>query len=85
MEENIDKAAMDPQRIHTCIANLISNTIDACLMNDNKNPTIVFSLFEKNGSIYYEVKDNGRGLDYEVKKKIFATFSLPRVLVRELG
>ena len=74
LQENIDKAAMDPQGIHTCIANLISNAIDACLMSDNKNPTIVFSLFEKNGTICYEVKDNGCGMDYEVKKKIFTNF-----------
>jgi PAS domain S-box-containing protein len=74
LEEGIDKAAMDAKTIHTCIANLISNAIDACLVSDNKNPTIGFSLFEKDGNICYEVKDNGSGMDYEVKKKIFTSF-----------
>jgi len=74
LEEGIDKAAMDAKAIHTCIANLISNAIDACLVSDNKNPTIEFSLFEKDGNICYEVKDNGFGMDYEVKKKVFTSF-----------
>ncbi|MEW6615799.1 MAG: PAS domain-containing protein [Thermodesulfobacteriota bacterium] len=74
LEEGIDKAAMDAKAIHTCIANLISNAIDACLVSDNKNPTIEFSLFEKDGTICYEVKDNGSGMDYEVKKKVFTSF-----------
>jgi signal transduction histidine kinase len=30
--------------------------------------------FEKNGIITYEVSDNGGGMDYEVKKKVFTTF-----------
>jgi signal transduction histidine kinase len=74
LQEKIDKAPMDPQGIHTCLANLISNAIDACLMSDTKKPTITFSLFEKNHTICYEVKDNGCGMDYEVKKKIFTNF-----------
>jgi signal transduction histidine kinase len=30
--------------------------------------------FEKNDTIFYEVIDNGCGMDYEVKKKVFTTF-----------
>ena len=74
LDGDIDAASMDAQGVHTCIANLISNAIDACLLSDSKNPTITFSLFEKNGIICYEVKDNGSGMDYEVKKKIFTSF-----------
>ena len=74
LKEGIDKAPMDVHGIHTCIANLMSNAIDACTMSDRKKPVITFSLFEKNGAICYEVKDNGHGMDYEVKKKIFTSF-----------
>jgi len=73
-QKNIDKAPMDPQAIHTCLANLISNAVDACLLSDSGDPTIVFSLFEKNGTICYEIKDNGCGMSYDVKKKIFTNF-----------
>jgi len=74
IQKNIPRALMDPQAIHTCICNLISNAIDACLMSDNKPSTIMFILFEKNDIICYEVKDNGCGMDYEVKNKIFTSF-----------
>ena len=74
LQKNIAKAPMDPQGIHTCLANLISNAVDACLMSDTKDPTIIFSLFEKNGTICYEIKDNGCGMSYDVKKKIFTNF-----------
>lgn len=74
IQKNIPRAPMDPQAIHTCICNLISNAIDACLMSDTRPSTIMFILFEKNDIICYGVKDNGCGMDYEVKKKIFTSF-----------
>jgi PAS domain S-box-containing protein len=74
LQKNIDKAPMDPQGIHTCLANLVSNGIDACLLSDTEERKIELSLFEKNGTICYEVKDNGCGMSYDVKKKIFTNF-----------
>lgn len=74
LEEHIAEAPMDSRGVHTCLANLISNAIDACLMSNAKRPTIHFSLYEKKGSICFEVKDNGCGMDCEVKKKIFTNF-----------
>lgn len=72
--EGIEIAPMDPQEIHSCLANLVSNAIDACQMSDPPGGRIVVSLWEKGDSILYEVLDNGCGMDYEVKKKVFTTF-----------
>jgi signal transduction histidine kinase len=72
--DGIKIAPMDPQGIHSCLANLVSNAIDACRMSDPPGGRIVVSLREKEGSILYEVLDNGCGMDYEVKKKVFTTF-----------
>jgi PAS domain S-box-containing protein len=72
--DSIKKANMDPKGIHTALANLISNAIDACLLSDEKEHEIVFSCYEKNNIIYFTVKDNGCGMDYEVKKKVFTNF-----------
>ncbi len=74
LQKGIPRAPMDPRGIHTCLANLISNAMDACLMSNAKHQVIIFSLFERKGAICYEVKDNGCGMDYEVKKKIFTNF-----------
>lgn len=74
LQEGIKKAPLDAEGIYDCLANLISNAIDACVVSDKKLKKIQLSCYEKNGTIYYQVKDNGTGMDYEVKKKIFSNF-----------
>ncbi|MFC1520991.1 ATP-binding protein [Elusimicrobiota bacterium] len=70
----MENVQMDPKGIHTCLANLVSNAIDACLVSDNKDLRVTLSCYEKDGSVYYEVRDNGCGMDYEIKKKVFTSF-----------
>jgi PAS domain S-box-containing protein len=72
--DEIEDATLDPEGIHTCLANLISNAIDACEFSDKKRKKISLTCREDDGTIVYEVKDNGTGMDYEVKKKIFSNF-----------
>lgn len=74
LPESIRKAPLDPDGIHTCLTNLVSNAIDACLMGEQKGTEVVVRLEDTAGKLVYEVADNGSGMDYEVKKKIFTTF-----------
>jgi histidine kinase len=74
LQDDIRDAPLDSEGIHTCLANLISNAIDACVVSDKKKKRITLFCYEKDGTIVYEVKDNGTGMDYEVKKKIFSNF-----------
>jgi len=74
LAQNLREAPLDSEGIHTCLANLVSNAIDACVVSDKKKKKIKISCFEKNRTIYYEVEDNGTGMDYEVKKKLFTNF-----------
>jgi len=67
-------APMDREGIHTCLANLVSNALDACKAGDSPEPRVRMRLFERHGALVYEVEDNGCGMDYEVKSKIFTTF-----------
>ncbi len=68
-------APMDSESMHECLTNLVGNAIDACRMSDNKNGCRVrVRTFEKNETIVYEIVDNGCGMDYEVKQKVFTTF-----------
>lgn len=71
---SIDKAALDYDSIHECLANLISNAIDACRDDENGGSRIRVRVFEKQKIIHYEVVDDGCGMDNEVKKKVFTTF-----------
>jgi signal transduction histidine kinase len=75
LQENIDPAPLDADGIHTCLANLVSNAIDACLMSEGKRKfEVTLSTREENGQLIYEVADNGRGIDYEISRKIFTSF-----------
>ncbi|MDY6854294.1 MAG: ATP-binding protein [Thermodesulfobacteriota bacterium] len=73
-QTGIEPANLDHEGIHTCLTNLITNAIDACQMGDNQNCEIRLAVFERDGNIIYEVKDNGCGMNLEVKKKVFTTF-----------
>lgn len=70
----IKKAPLDPDAIHTCLTNLVSNAIDACLMGEHKGSEVIIATREEKGKLIFEVADNGSGMDYEIKKKIFTTF-----------
>jgi PAS domain S-box-containing protein len=74
LDSDIKPAALDPDGIHTCLANLVSNALDACLMSEKKNPQIVLSTRDENATLIFEVSDNGMGIDYKIKQKIFTTF-----------
>lgn len=72
---DINSALMDHESMHECLTNLVGNAIDACRMSDNEGGCHVrVRTFEENGVIVYEVVDDGCGMDYEVKKKVFTTF-----------
>nr|MBN2277381.1 PAS domain-containing protein [candidate division Zixibacteria bacterium] len=74
LDPKIAPAPLDPDAIHTCLTNLVSNAIDACLMGDQKGSEVVIATRGEQGKLVIEVTDNGSGMDYEIKKKIFTTF-----------
>ena len=71
---DIDLASMDEEDIHTCLENLVSNAIDACQSSSRDNSTVAVNVFEQDGTLVYEVSDNGIGMDCEIKNKVFTTF-----------
>ena len=71
---SIAEAALDYDSIHECLANLTSNAIDACRDDEQPGSRVRLCVFEKQNIIYYEVIDDGCGMNDEVKKKVFATF-----------
>jgi PAS domain S-box-containing protein len=73
--EHINPAPIDYENMHECLTNLIGNAIDACQVSEKGGGShVTVRTFEKNGAIVYEVIDDGTGMDYEVKKKMFTTF-----------
>ena len=71
---DIAPAPIDFESMHECLTNLVGNAIDACQMSDENSCYVTVRTFEEYKTIIYEVADNGCGMDYEVKRKVFTTF-----------
>jgi len=59
------------------LLNLVSNAIDACIYDSNEEKKWVVqvrTLLEDDGTVKFEVSDNGCGMDEETKKKLFTSF-----------
>ncbi|MBI4881340.1 MAG: PAS domain-containing protein [Planctomycetes bacterium] len=74
LDETIALAPLDEEGIHSCLANLVSNALDACDTSDKSENHVTLSTREQGGVIVYEVRDDGQGMDYDVKKKVFSNF-----------
>jgi PAS domain S-box-containing protein len=73
-DENIPVALLDEEGIHTCLANLVSNAVDACQVSESEHRLVTVSTRDNGGVLTYEVADNGCGMDCDVKRKVFTTF-----------
>jgi PAS domain S-box-containing protein len=74
IDQEIAPAPFDPQGIHSCLSNLVSNALDACQMSDNPDCHVIVRCLEKGNQIIFEVEDHGCGIDYDVKQKLFTSF-----------
>ena len=74
LDANMIRVPLDPEGIHTCLTNLVSNAIDACQLSENKDSMVTIGTEYDNGLLRFEVRDNGSGMDYDVKQKVFTTF-----------
>ncbi len=74
LAESMKPVPLDPDGIHTCLTNLVSNAIDACQMSEVRGDRVEITARETKSSVIIEVTDNGTGIEYDIKKKIFTTF-----------
>jgi signal transduction histidine kinase len=75
LQPDLRPAPLDREGIHTCLANLVSNAIDACMVAEKVRPFVVtLTSREEDDVLIYEVADNGQGMDYEISKKVFSKF-----------
>lgn len=77
LAEGLGTALFDPEGLHCCLSNLVTNALDACqdIESDNKPGRVVISSRSVNGwAVEYRVTDNGCGMDEERKGRIFNNF-----------
>lgn len=74
LDPHLNPAPLDPHGLDSCLTNLLSNAIDACQMSEKEGGRVVLRTREEGDVLVIEVSDNGCGMDYEVKKRVFTTF-----------
>jgi len=77
LDRNLKQFFFDPELIHRCLLNLVTNAIDACKSKapDNQIKKITIRSRQKQGwGVEYQVVDNGSGMKNEIKNKIFHRF-----------
>jgi len=74
-EGEIAPANLDFEGLHECLTNLVGNAIDACQMSESeKDSRVHVCVSDRDGVLRYSVKDDGVGMDYDLKQKVFTTF-----------
>jgi PAS domain S-box-containing protein len=73
---DIELVNVDPKDMHTCLANLVSNAIDACNEKEGGNGDLLVTIrvTESDDAIALEVSDTGCGMDEQTKNRVFSTF-----------
>jgi signal transduction histidine kinase len=74
LQQDIPYVLMDEHGIHSCLANLVSNALDACEISDKPGRNVTLISRDSDGVLVLEVVDDGAGMDYEIKKNVFTNF-----------
>ena len=74
---DLPKAWFDPEGIHRCLLNLVTNAVEACSdadLPEKKGEILLRSLKPEGWAVEYQVIDNGSGMDEETQGKVFRLF-----------
>jgi signal transduction histidine kinase len=77
LDDGLPEVWLDPEGIHRCLANLVSNAVDACtdIRCSHGDGRIKLQSFPVEGwAVAYRVEDNGCGMDEETASKVFQEF-----------
>jgi signal transduction histidine kinase len=74
LKESIEPAWLDIKGIEASLTNMLSNGIDAVILRGDADGQVALRTRDENDDLIFEVEDNGCGMDWEVKQKIFTTF-----------
>lgn len=73
--EDPKEANIDPEGIHSCLLNLVSNAVDACAGRPGTTGKVMIrSMKETPWAAVYQVEDNGCGMDKDTRNKVFRRF-----------
>lgn len=75
LDESLPSMRIDPNAIHQCLTNLVSNAIDACQDRlEGEKKVVIRTLGGGGMAVRYEVADTGHGIAPEILTRIFNSF-----------
>ncbi len=75
LSDQLAPMRFDPEGIHRCLLNLVTNAIDACGEDDAPGKTVtVRTQKPENWAVEFQVIDTGSGMTKDVQDKIFQSF-----------
>ena len=77
LAEDLELLALDPDGIHRCLLNLVSNALDACAECDtskHQRRIVIKTQKSKGWAVEYRVEDNCGGMGETVKDSLFQSF-----------
>ncbi len=72
LPERVEPASMDPEGLHSCLSNLVSNALDACRASVKPLCRVKVSCREEGENLIFEIEDEGCGMDYEARRQAFS-------------
>jgi two-component system NtrC family sensor kinase len=76
LDPTVGDASLDPKGIYRCLLNLVSNAIDAISSDEDEGKDYLVRVTtrrEMDGTLVFQVSDNGCGMDAAVRKQIFSS------------
>ncbi len=78
LADGMAPVCLDPEGIHRCLLNLVTNAIEACGGGDRRRPgagtVTIRSEAAARGGVVYRVADTCGGMDDEVRRNLFKPF-----------
>jgi PAS domain S-box-containing protein len=76
LDPSIDIFHLDQNGLHRCLLNLVTNAIDACVLDSDEDKTwsVVMRSQKEDSGLRLDVIDNGTGMTEGVQKKLFERF-----------
>jgi PAS domain S-box-containing protein len=71
LEPSLPQVTVDPEGIHLCILNLVTNATEAIPKTSSGGQVTVSSRDEGEAGVHLQVKDTGRGMSKELQERIF--------------
>jgi len=71
LDPSLAQVNVDPDGIHTCLLNLVTNAIEAFPQDVTDGQVTVTSRNKAESGVYLQVKDTGKGMSREVQERIF--------------